>query len=120
MREFCCITCPISCSLKAELRDGELFVTGNSCKRGADFALAELTCPMRSLSTTVRTSFPEAPVLPVRTDGEIPKDLIPQAMHALSKVVVRQRLMPGDTVLESLPGCSCGVVATSDALLTGS
>jgi CxxC motif-containing protein len=119
MKELYCITCPTGCRLEAELRNGELTVTGNGCRRGADFARAELTGPTRSLTTTVRTSFPDVPVLPVRTDGEIPKSKIMEAMRALNEVVVDRALDCGDTVLEDVAGCGVRMIATSDALRHG-
>ena len=76
---FTCIVCPNSCRLDARLEAGPegVIVRGNRCKRGEAFAQAELTNPVRTLTTTVCTVFPWAPVLPVRTDAEIPKDKIP-------------------------------------------
>jgi len=91
-------------------------VEGNICDKGAEFAEAEIYNPTRTLTTTVRTSFPGVPVLPVRTDGEIPKGKIMDAMAALSKVVVGHDLDCGDTVIEDIVGTGVRVIATSDAL----
>jgi CxxC motif-containing protein len=91
-------------------------VEGNACKRGVDFAEAEMTNPTRSLTTTVRTSLPGIPVLPVRTDGEIPKEKIMEAMRALSNVVISRELDCGDTVYENIAGSGVKVIATSDLL----
>jgi len=94
--------------------DSEISVDGNACKRGVDFATTELTNPTRSLTTTVRTTFPEMPVLPVRTDGEIPKGMIMEAMRILKGVVVNKELDCGDTVLEDIAGCGVRVIATGE------
>jgi len=116
MKELYCITCPTGCRLTVESRDGEIEVQGNGCKRGADFAEAEIVNPMRSLTTTVRTTFPGVPVVSVRTDGEIPKGKIREAMNALSKVVIRHEVDCGDTVLEDIVGSGVRVIITSDVL----
>jgi len=116
MKELYCITCPTGCRLAVSQQDEEYTVEGNGCNRGADFAVAEMRNPMRSLTTTVRTSFPGVPVLPVRTDGEIPKGLISEAMSLLSKVIVRHEVDCGDTVLENIAGSGVRVIATSDIL----
>ena len=58
MTELTCIVCPRGCTLRIEERDGRFTVTGNACKRGEQFATAEMTCPTRTLCTTVRTAFP--------------------------------------------------------------
>lgn len=66
MKELTCIGCPRGCTLKIE-RDGDGWsVTGNTCPRGREFAVSEMTAPRRTICSTVRTSFPGAPVLPVR------------------------------------------------------
>lgn len=36
----------------------ELVVTGNTCKRGKEFAVSEMTDPRRTVCTTVRTALP--------------------------------------------------------------
>ena len=61
--ELVCIVCPRGCRIKIE--NG--IVSGNGCKRGEAFAVSETTCPMRSVCSTVATTFADYPVLPVRT-----------------------------------------------------
>jgi len=117
MKELYCITCPTGCLLKVGGDEGQITVEGNGCNRGVDFAVTEMTNPTRSLTTTVRTTFPGVPVLPVRTDGEIPKDRIIEAMGALREVAVSSVINCGDTVIENLLGSGVRVIATSDALL---
>jgi len=94
-----------------------MVVEGNKCRRGIVFAEAEMTNPTRTLTTTVRTKFPGVPVISVRTDGEIPKDKIMDAMHELSDVVVSTELGCGDTVLESVADTGVRVIVTSFALM---
>ena len=47
MKELICITCPRGCHLQV---DENLNVTGNMCPRGAIYAKAELTHPVRMVS----------------------------------------------------------------------
>jgi CxxC motif-containing protein len=116
MRELLCIECPTGCLLQVDYDGSKLIVSGNGCKRGITFAKAEIENPMRSLTTTVRTDFYGVPVLPVRTDGEIPKGKIDEAMRELNNFVLRVPLTCGDTVLENLAGTGCRVIATSNLL----
>jgi len=116
MTELYCITCPTGCLLNVQDSGDELIVEGNSCNRGVDFAKAEIINPTRSLTTTVRTTFPDTPVLPVRTDGEIPKGKIMDVMRALNGIVISSGLGCGDTVLENAAGSGIRVIATSDML----
>lgn len=116
-KDLLCIVCPNGCRLTAELVGDELRVEGNGCPKGIEFARAELTNPVRSLTTTVATAFPGVPALPVRTDREIPKGKIPQALAQLAEVRLDRRVGCGDTVLEDLAGTGCQVIATSDILM---
>jgi CxxC motif-containing protein len=113
MREMICITCPQGCTLQVEDEGEHITVTGNACKRGVAFAIAERTNPTRSLCSTVRTVFSNLPMLPVRTDREIPKSLVPNVMRLLATVVVREPIPCGGVVVEEIPGCNAKIIATS-------
>lgn len=114
-KELICIVCPNGCRLNAAMgEDGQLSVMGNKCKRGEKFAQTELTNPTRSLTTTVRTSFSTMPWLPVRTDGEIPKKLIGDALKELQSVLIEKNLRCGEVVLTDLAGTGINVIAASD------
>ena len=80
-----CITCPRGCTMKVKQDGDEITVTGNSCKRGEQFAVNELTHPMRTICSTVATAFRETPVLPCRVSTDIPKDKIFDVMKEITK-----------------------------------
>ena len=113
--DIVCIVCPKSCRITAEPSDPPV-IAGNSCQRGYKFALDELTRPMRTVCTTVRTAFPEAPVLPVKTAAEIPKDKIFDLMALVNAVTLEKRVSRGDTVIENALGLGVDVIATSDLI----
>jgi len=117
MKELYCITCPNGCRLSVAGHGREIAVEGHKCDRGIAFAEAEMNNPMRSLTTTVKTRFPGIPVLPVRTDGEIPKNKIMDAMRELNDVVINDELDCGDTVLENVAGTGVRIILTSAALM---
>lgn len=117
MKEFNCIVCPRGCLLHAEEQDGEIVVTGNTCIRGHDFAVSELTCPKRSLCSLVKTVFPEAPVLPVKLSCDIPKDRIFDAMGCIKTVVVCERIGRGEVIVPDLLGLGADLISTSDILI---
>ena len=71
--EMVCIVCPNGCRLQVEKTSDGVNVRGARCKRGENFAVTELTCPTRSVTSSVRTTVADYPVVSVRTDGEIPK-----------------------------------------------
>ncbi len=114
MKEIICITCPNSCHMQVEEQAGCLNISGNRCKRGAEFAKQELTCPMRTFSTTVRTDAPEVPVLPVRVSEEIPKEKIFDVLRVIEHTTVREPLGRGDVLIPRVLGLSADVIVTSD------
>ena len=116
MKEFTCIVCPRGCSLAVEDNNGEYTVSGNFCKRGRDFAVSEMTCPMRTICSTVYTVFTDTPVLPVRVSADIPKDRINEVMAAINGTVVTERIGRGDTVISNVCGLGVDIIATSNIL----
>ena len=59
IRELTCIGCPMGCQLTAVLEDGQVTrVTGNTCPRGDAYARKECTHPARTVTGTVRETYP--------------------------------------------------------------
>ena len=116
MHELVCIVCPKGCSMRSEEKDGSYTVSGNTCKRGAEFAISEMTCPMRTICSTVRTTFPDVPVLSVRVSAEIPKDRIFDVMGEIRKVRLDQPVRRGEPVIRNVLGLGVDIIATSDLL----
>ena len=56
--ELTCIGCPLGCALRVETDDtgAVVRVTGNTCKRGEDYGRREVTCPTRTVTSTVRVT----------------------------------------------------------------
>jgi len=117
-KELVCIQCPQGCRLKVSSRGSELVVEGNKCPRGVNYAREELTNPSRTLTTTVSTIFPDFPLLPVRTQGEIPLVQVFAAMGEINSTLVTRRLRPGDIVLPSLAGTGIALIATDDMTIS--
>jgi len=116
MKQITCITCPIGCRIIVDGEKGAYTFSGNKCPKGAEFAQTEMTFPVRSLSTTVRTTFPDMPVLPVRTNGEVPKERINDIIHVLSKLTITEKIGIGETVAANILETGCDIIATSDRL----
>ena len=111
-----CITCPRGCTINIEKDGNDWNVTGNSCKKGKEFAINEMTNPMRTICSTVKTTNPNAPVLPCRVSADIPKDRIFDVMKEINKVVVDKPLGRGDVIIENVLGLGVDVISTSDLL----
>ena len=119
MAELTCIVCPRGCTVHIEKKpDGGFDISGNTCRRGYDFAVSEMTAPMRTVCSTVRTAFSGCPVAPVRTSREIPKDRIFDVMREINAVTVNERTGRGGVVIENVLGLGADVIMTSDILET--
>lgn len=116
-KEIVCIECPNGCRILAEPSESGVRFSGYRCKRGLAYAEAELTRPMRTLTTSVRTVFADSPVVSVRTDGEIEKAMIRDVIDALGRIVVTRRIRIGDVVTENVCGTGVNIVCTSDRLV---
>ena len=111
MTEMICIVCPRGCHLKIDEENG-FSVTGNACKRGEVYGKKELQNPTRTLTSTVRITGAHIPRLPVKTDAEIPKHLIMDAMRRLNDVTVAAPVQVGQTVVPNILGTGVNFVAT--------
>lgn len=113
-KNLTCIGCPMGCQLTAEIVDGAvLSVTGNTCKRGEDYARKECVAPMRTVTGTVRLT--DGRILPVRTASDVPKEKVFAVAEALNRVHPTAPLSIGDVVLANVCGTGVAVVATKNA-----
>ncbi|MBP8641157.1 MAG: DUF1667 domain-containing protein [Oscillospiraceae bacterium] len=117
VKEFVCIVCPNGCTLRTEEKGGVITVMGNTCPKGEEYAKTELKTPTRTLTTTVATSFPLSPVLPVRTSAAIPKGEINNAMSAINKLLISTALKCGDSVVKDFIITGVDLIATDDIVV---
>ena len=117
--EMTCIVCPNGCLLKVEKKGEEIIVEGAKCKRGIDYAKAELVAPKRSLTSTVKTVFEDMPVLPVRTGGEIDKGAIKEVMIEINKVKLTRRVKRGEVIIPNILNSGVDIISTSDMIRGG-
>ena len=111
MKELICIVCPRGCHLRI---DENGTVTGNGCQRGVDYAHAELTAPVRTLTSTVKITGADLPRLPVKTDRPIPKERMAEAMRILNGVTVTAPIRIGDVIVKNIAGSEADLVATRE------
>ncbi len=112
-RELTCIVCPVGCRLKAEMADGKVIsVEGNSCKRGAQYAVDELCAPKRMVTSTVRVSGGFLPLVPVKTAQAVPKEKIGEVLAEVCAVQLVAPVKLGQVVLANAAGTGVDVVAS--------
>lgn len=109
MKEFICIECPKGCHLKV---DDDLNVTGNTCIRGKTYAINELTCPKRIVTSTVVIESELVSRLPVITENEIPKEKMFDIVKALNDVRVKAPIKCRDIIIENVCDTGVNIIAT--------
>ena len=111
-----CTVCPIGCEItvKGEAEHIES-VEGFSCKRGEQYARDEFICPKRTLTTTVRLTGSSEPLLPVRSSGPLPKDLIPSCMDIVRGLTVAAPVSDHQVLIENIAGTGVSLVACREA-----
>ena len=116
VRTIPCITCPAGCMIKVTYRDGKVLdVSGNSCERGDAYARAEVTSPVRLITSTVRTKGLDSPVVSVRTKDPVPKDMTDKIMRAIKDAVITAPVSVGDAVIRNVCKTGTDIVATTEA-----
>lgn len=107
-----CINCPKGCHLVVEKVNGEIKVTGNSCPRGEQYAINEMTNPLRTVTTTVSIISEIYDRLPVITSSPVPKAKIMDVSRALKGVEVKAPIKMGDVVVADILGLGVDIVAS--------
>lgn len=112
IKEFVCISCPRGCNLKVDTET--LKVEGNSCPRGEAYGKAEVTNPVRTITSTVKIKGAESPRVSVRTDKPISKKLMFKVMEELDKVELKAPCKVGDIVIKGIFGTDVNIVVTKE------
>ena len=89
-RNLTCIGCPLGCALKVTIDGENVTVTGNTCKRGADYGAKEVTHPMRIVTSTV------------------------DVMECINQITVEAPVHIGDVLLSDVAATGVDIVATKN------
>ncbi len=118
VKKFVCICCPIGCELTATVNgDGGISVTGNTCKRGASYAVTELTSPTRTVTSTVRINGGIIDRVPVKTAQPVPKEKMFDVLFGvggIKRIEVDAPIKAGDVIIKNVAGTGIDVIATRD------
>ena len=102
VREMTCISCPMGCHLTVSRDDAEVY------------GKQEFTCPMRTVTSSVRVDGGVRPVCSVKTQNTVPKAKIPEVLDAIAVCHAKAPLAIGDVVLENIADTGVNLVATSN------
>lgn len=111
-KQMICINCPRGCQLEVDLETKE--VTGNFCPRGKEYALNEITCPKRTLTSTMQVIDGDVKMVSIRTDKPIDKNLLFQAMEEINKKAVNAPINIGDVLINNICSTDVNIIATKE------
>ena len=118
-----CIICPMGCNMEITLETSSengvsstkvVKVTDNNCPRGAEYAKKELLNPTRILTTTVAVKDGTLPVVPVKSAGEVPKNMLMQCMEVIRRAVCTAPVKRGDILVYDILGTGVNIIACAD------
>ncbi len=112
-KEIICTVCPMGCRITVE-GEGEkiLSLTGNTCKRGEEYASAEFCHPVRILTTTMKTDSEKTPLVPVRSEKPLPKEKIMDCMAVIRNQEAKIPVHMYDILVENICGTGINIVST--------
>lgn len=113
IRRMTCINCPLGCSLEVSINDEDIRVSGNRCKRGHEYGINEIKNPRRIVTSTMKVIGGDKPLVSVKTDKEIPKKLMFEAMGVINQSSAKAPVKIGDILIENILETGVNIVATS-------
>lgn len=115
-KELVCIVCPNGCELSIDLDDnGNITgVTGNTCKRGEEYARQEMISPMRTIASSVLIEGGELPLASVRLTKAVPKDMIAAVMDEIKKIKLPAPVSIGQVVVKGICGTDSDLIITKN------
>lgn len=99
-----CIICPKGCTLHAEISGNSVTVSGNTCKKGQQYAVNECLHPVRTVTATIRVANRENTMVSVKTVSPIPKDNMLEVMALLRNTTVQAPITTGQIALRDVFG----------------
>lgn len=111
-RNITCIICPRGCAMTAEVTGQGVTVTGHTCDRGKEYAVAECTNPVRTVTATVRVDNRPDTMVSVKTAAPVPKGKMTAVMAMLRQITVQAPISIGDVILPDVYGTQ--IVSTKD------
>ena len=113
-RKITCILCPRGCAMTVTGDLGSLQVSGNTCPKGAEYAIAECTNPVRTVTSTVRVNNRKDTMVSVKTAAPVLKGKMMDVMAALRSITVSAPVKIGDVILTDVFGTDIIVTKAVD------
>ncbi len=100
-KQLTCIECPMGCLIEVEVENGAVkSVKGNTCLRGKMYAENEVICPLRVVTSTVKTV--SGKMVSVKTDKPVRKSEIFEVMKKINSLTLDRNVVIGDVILANI------------------
>jgi CxxC motif-containing protein len=111
--KYICIACPIGCHLDIEAENEKIiYIEGNRCKRGIDYAVNEYTDPKRMVTVTCKVDSKLIHRIPVKTSEAISKKYINGLIEELYKINLTPPLKVGEKIIENYKDTNVDILIT--------
>lgn len=111
--EITCICCPVGCLLRAEIEGEKLqSVSGNGCRRGAEYAAQECVAPVRVVTASVPVEGGSLKRISVKTARPVAKERMFAVMDVLRGLTAQAPVKIGDVLLADVAGSGADLIAT--------
>lgn len=114
VRELICIGCPLGCPLTVKIDGDQMDVSGNTCKRGDDYARKEVLSPTRIVTSSIRVNGGAIARVSVKTKSDIPKSKIFEVMEKIRSTCVDAPVAMGQVLIENCADTGVEIIATKD------
>jgi len=116
-KELICTACPIGCRLTVYHDDKSsngFRIDGNTCKRGINYAITEMTDPRRILTSTIKVLNSKYKRLPVRTELAIPKGKIFECMNQINQITAKCPIKMGAILINNIAETGINLISSRD------
>lgn len=108
-KELVCIVCPMGCRIRVDGIGDALTITGQTCRRGEEYAIAECTAPTRTVTSTLHLE--DGRSVAVKTAAPIPKEKIFELMAIIRAATAKAPVRIGQVLIPGIFGTD--IVATA-------
>ncbi len=117
-REIVCIICPNGCRMNVIIDEQNKVekVENALCTNGRTYAQKEVQCPERSLTSTVKVTGGNHPLVSVRSEKPIPKDKLMVAVAELRSIELTAPVDFHQVVIDDVAGTGVKIITTKQVV----
>ncbi len=111
-KNIICIGCPKGCRITIDYNQEITDISGYECQKGKEYAQKEFQNPTRILPTTVKVINGELPLVSVKTERGIPKEILLSTMQEIAKIEVEAPIRIGQIIKSNIMNTGINLLAT--------